>query len=438
MKKFLIALGILGFTGKAFATHLQGLNASNISIGTLDSARLDPSSVTMYGPNIPISAIAGVVNFTNTGVKPYSIVLGTLTALNVDIASNTESGLSDAIALLCGSSNTVSCPSGGTIFMKPGIYSINIATIPANIHVYAVPGSSVVWLAGSGSAGSNTITNYGWIEGIDHNGRNASIASWPYMRLMTGSKWTNFTGTNWNMASNINAKIFQVEQASNVVVNGSMSNFNIPAVVAAQNDSAPFAVKFSSDVDVVLNTNGCKAYQTNSGAFRIEGSARIKLHDSRWPDAGGAWIGIQNQNIDIEIRNNFMNINADNDGSGAISLAGVGSNPVTQGSTGTVIAENRFMVSSAGTGNPIINFGNTGGAKMAVVRGNDVVSAQDLNGANFVFIVTRGTSVVGLLAQHNRLYNRGPGTGLSFIGDSGTGTNFTGATGGNYTNSVQQ
>lgn len=455
--KMLLLSGILLASQPAWAYHNFFFRSANdITSGILDSLRLDASSVTMRGNSWDDQVDASTTALRNdfnlsTGIisaqlalvdvsgvpQTYQIIIGTLTSRGVHIASNTEDGLQEAVRQLCGAANATTCY-GGNIFFKQGRYLIGEATIPANVHVYAVPGTSVTWMAGSGANGTNTITNYGWIEGINHDGRLASIASWPYMNLKSGSKWTNFTAVNWNTASNINSKIFQLEQATNVVINGFISNINIPAVVTAQNDSAPFAIKYSSDVDMVLNTGSCRSYQQNSGAFRIEGSARIKLHDSRWDNAGGAWIGIQNQNIDIEIRNNFMNITQDNDGSGAISLAGVGNNPVTQGSTGTVIAENRFLVSFAGTGNPIINFGQNGGAKMAVVRGNEIISAQDLSGANFVFAVTRGVAVVGTLFQHNRVYNRGPGTGLSLVSDGGSNTNFTGATGGNYVNNIQQ
>ena len=63
MKRLALILTLM-FPGVSWATHLTGINANNISVGTLPNERLDPSSVTLLGPKINPAEIEGILSST--------------------------------------------------------------------------------------------------------------------------------------------------------------------------------------------------------------------------------------------------------------------------------------------------------------------------------------------------------------------------------------
>src|SRR3990167_629511 len=125
MKKILASILLLqGFSVAAFATHLTDINASNITVGTLDSARLDVSSVTMLGPTVELSEVSDLLNFIP---RSNSIIVGTSSARGANIIGTTTVSFGFAV--------TSVTDSGGDIFIQGGDYFFVHTTTISNLRM---------------------------------------------------------------------------------------------------------------------------------------------------------------------------------------------------------------------------------------------------------------------------------------------------------------
>lgn len=217
MRKLLLCISFMGLVQVAEAKHtIIFRNASDLSTGTVSNFLLDGSSVTKQGNVFNSAGLLvqvganglipqALVQVTTSSPRSMDIVIGSPTAPNVDISSNNEDGLKTAIFNMCGSSSVTSCPGGGTVFMRTGVYSMQDTTIPANVKVYALSGSSVVWVIKNTSIPIATV--YGELEGItfDFGFKGYAVRM---MDLKTGSvgrrlEWRNSSPLSGNASTSL-------------------------------------------------------------------------------------------------------------------------------------------------------------------------------------------------------------------------------------------
>lgn len=440
-------------TGKVWATHLTGLNANNLTQGTLDSARLNPSSVTLQGNNIVISNLATstqdlkavdtamTVSTTSLGTstgslqavtngltisttnllntinaqlpsKDYDVILGTDAALGVDFANSTAS--LTLAQMKVNNSSSATSGIGFSALMRSGLYTICSATIPLGMNLFASYGTSVTVMIPNAS--SCTWNIYGIVDGINFDYRSLPY-TYPVLQVGTGGVLKNSTIYRADgMSGAITGKIFRVENSTNVKIqNVTIDRTAIPSAVTWQGDGNICVINKSTDVDLTLHSKTITAFTSQAGLLLIRASTRVDLHDSFWEQMGGYHVILIGENIDCSIRNNHGMIVGTDNANGSISI----DNPGAAGngvSSGTVVSGNYFEERSGGS---TTVFGSIVAANSVFF--NNTVSGR---GASTRKGFTTGAASNGNIIQMNRVFNRA-GSAMTFISDSGSGSIYT-------------
>jgi hypothetical protein len=410
VKKLMAVLTILvSCVGISHADHLFGINAANITRGTLANERLDPSFT---------SNIEGIAN----SAKTYSLVIGTSSTNAGVVVQNTDQ-FNMALASLSARGLTHSATAQGTIFIRPGVYNIVNATIPAGIVVEGVPGSSVVFVTDNINA--SMVTIYGILKGITFNLHDQVFTS-RLINITTGATLSDcrITGIK-NQPNGASTVISAIGIGSATVTNVKNITFDDPTDPNDYTNGGVIHVRNSQNIvfDNIF-VSSFNRVNDNGAFFSTIKSSNITFQNSTFLQTASFPININAGSVDIKIlRNRFFVNNIQP--SGVIVLQ-TNVDPTAFISTTVWINDNEFYVNASGT-NPLIRAANTSIYGLHI-QGN---YAKALVGAGIhPFCTIAGASVIKAVLQDNNV------DGLTFISDSGTSTQYT--TRGNHVDGVQQ
>ena len=416
--------------GPLEASHLQDINASNISLGILPNARLDPSSVTLQGNSISLSALQAQVDTVQGAARARysSIIVGTVTLYSADIDGTDTETLNQALGLIgARGATSASTITPHVIFMQEGVYTITGATIPKNVHLYAAPGSSTIWAMTNSVA--NMVTIYGTLDGITFDLGNRSPTS-KVVNLSTGAqllncKFINSTISNGGTGGGTGSALVAIVRSSGSIVKNliieNMGNVN------DYTNSAPIMIYNS--VDTILDNITVSTMQTDgssNGSFITTlYSTRTWIQNSDFRSVGAYFINVNSGSRDTMIINNkFL---CDDVTTGGVIFLQNNVTPANVISTMTYIAGNVFHYATAAN-NPIINLSNN--TMFGVhIKGN-VARKESAIAGTATFINIGGGGVNKTVIQDNWV------EGMTFISDGGTSTQF--ASFGNFVNGVEQ
>lgn len=393
MKLFLILALVFAMKNNAECYHnFFFRSADDITSGTLDPARLDPSSVTLQGNNF----ILDNLNYVD---KPYDIVVGTPGATGIDLEITEAADINTAITR---------AGVNGTVFFRTGVYPVGTTRINADgVSLLAAPGSSVVWRVTDGTAQMLKITN-ATVDGVKIDAYGTGITT-NFIDVSTGGRFTNFdlygssqnpTGDNTYRFSTIS-----VNGSTDVVIQGTMREFYLNQDAGAnEGENANIKVFNSTGVTISLTAIPFKHYKGGTfGAgnnvwnfIHTVRSNNVKVVDGTYKNFGGTILRIGSKSSDVFFERNKVEISTwtpvASFGDGVISFEnrtdGVG--PYT--STGTIsISYNSISVSTNGAGG---------------------------FGGNFIWVGANGdnASVNGVIVSNNSMtFNRAlaPGPALS-------------------------
>ena len=446
------SLASLLWFNPVYGEHLQIRNASNLTAGTLPNERLDKSSATMQGNvfnqadrllrldgsgnvNLPGATFTGSVfsgngsaltgiTFTGTRQKAYDIVIGTLgaTSADVDIASNTEDGIMEAVNRIAGSVNATI--GHGIIGIKSGLYTIKNATIPYGMTVVAL--GSVTWQAERTDV--PMFTNYGRVSGINYDFKSDSMTMTnKVISLKSNSRLENFqifrsSSLSDTLGSGKKCQVC-VEQSSNVVIQGKI--WNITNTLAK--NGASIYISSSQKVDMKIDIATYTQQNVENCVFLLENSTDIAIHDSIFDSAGGRFIALEGPGKNYFIERNYFRFNNAAAGSNAGLLSmdprfwgATVPNDGVMISTAILVANNRIEVASTGAGRIVVAGGPVHG--LTLLSNFVYGSLPDTTYTGTFFLIT-GTSVRGVRCIGNNIIS---GTN-SYIVDNGQGTNCTGS-----------
>lgn len=407
---------------------------TSIVISTGTTGNLSPTR--LVGGTTHFASFNAVVASTGMIQRAYTVVVGTLGAIGVDVASNTVNGYIQALALCGVTQNAMTSSTGCTILYRPGVYSGYFgSTIPTNVAVMAVPNSSTVlnW----GSLSQPMFASYGTISGFDIDVGGVAFTG-ALLQLLSNSITKDIVVHNAHgMATgagvaNATPGVFKITNSSNVLVdNFKVDFFTTRTDIAIEGDSGNFYVFRSTNVtlnrlDLSTGTgSGAGITAGGSTTLGIRSCSNVKLTNSIFRSAGGRCIRIMGSKGTVIDNNDFIKQT-----SGINPLIGVANDSVNC-TTPTIISNNRVDVQTS-NGTNIFGFdaaaSNT--VRGVLVNDNYVFSSIGLT-ASEVFLNIGSTKVVGAVIKGNVASNI-----ATFISDSGTGTQY--ATLGNFLNSVQQ
>ena len=456
-KKVFGVFGILVLfcSGSVYASHLQDVNADNISIGTLDPNRVNDDTFTLRGSawsqnvdsstgtlssrlnavavdttSLRDSFNASTTTITNTvrSQKVYSVVIGSASSLATqsDVQSDNTSGLSSALVLLAAMGLTNSTTGFGTIFYRTGTYAILNATIPAGVVITAAPGSSVTFV--SSDIDQTMLTIYGKVDGINFDFQNAAHAA-PKIVMKSNSSCTNFktiNGQSFADSGKLTSQ-FALLRSTGVYLQGTLEN---PRGLNSSGGRAAIMCVFSSRSVITVNITSGSIAQSASAMLVFEGCKDVILRDSRIMNASGSPILFEATNRNVVIDRLYMSIDGVCAGAGCIAFqpADDGNTFATGDSSGNVIM-NSTIINDNDQNTSVIKFNQTTGASHnTYIMGNLFFNY----GTGTPIFVTVATGQQSTIITDNKLF----GAAVTFLSDSGVGTVSTNL--GNFRNSAQQ
>lgn len=371
--------------------------------------------------------------FNDTFLRQYNIVVGTLTASNVDIATNIVENALNAVNSICINRDC-------SVLFQSGVYQLGVTTaivkVSTGISVYAIPGSSTVWAMTSNT--SSGVVVYGGIDGISFD-----LAGKSYSGLLVDQRFNSrFTNNKIYNSLNLsidNGQLIRIENSTKVVnENNYYDNFAI--YFEGTFGKAPFGIVNSTYVSYKNNYFG-NTTDLDSGIGRVLvvlGGDYLDIQNNNITECGGECVGITGFSNIPSLRIQHLNFS----GNKITSPVGTQANPgalltFVDGSvdmnfsTTVVVDNNDFYITGNGTSGQVIDIRDqTGTPSGSVVISNNRVHSIG-NSTAWTFLAVRNSAVHKTLINGNKVFGIN-----TFISDSGTGTAYTGL--GNFLNGVEQ
>ena len=410
------------FKSEATITILR--DAGSLSRGVLPNERVDASSITKQGNTFLLSdfndRLSLLETSTSTAItRPYNIVIGTLTALHVDIASNTADGLREAVRRLTGLTNSTT--GYGSILYRTGTYLFNGATVPHGVSVYATDKSSVVWRLADVS--SQIVVCYGNIDGVRFS-FNAATSSWVSagIEASSGCKITNVSivevGTQPAL---VGASIFRTNLSTDVNVSAEFLEYKNGNV--SSGETTPAAIEILNSKNVTYNIKlSSPVVSTNAGAtFVLSGSSDVYIKDGYFDGVVGRFIYFATGNRRTHIRRNTFNVRGCHNSSGYIGWLDV----TETTSSNTFVIDNNVHYKIPDCPTNFDTFLVTGGSARAsgLVISNNFITAENTT-VSTVFTLSNTLTARAILMGNVVLDSNG--SVFTMISDSGASTQFTG------------
>ena len=464
MKKWILGLMVLGVAAQSNASHLQDVNADNISIGALNPLRVDASTFTLRGGQwsrymdvstttlsnstssiravlaaiaIDTNTIATVLTAisvdTNTlagrngGRKIYSVVVGSASSVSdqSDIQSDNTAGISQALAMLGAMGLTESTTAQGVIYYRAGNYSIDGATIPKGIKVLAIAGSSVTWM--NNSIDTTMLTVYGKVDGVTFN-FNGNLHISQKIVMKSNSSVTNFKtiGGN-NFVDGAYTSQFSIVNASNVFLQGELSD---PRAIAGRGTGV--SVIFSTNCVLTLSVTSA-TYAANGAVIYLSGTRNVILKDCDISYASGnvIYVDATNNGVVIDRLRLIAVPTTVNCGSGGcLSFAASDDGSIySTGQSSMCVVKNSIFINDSSANNVMVGIQQTTSNTSNTLFDGNILYSQQSGNPTFFSI---GSTIPKTLLIGNKAFGV-----LTFIVDNGAGTQFT-ASYLNFSNNVLQ
>ena len=405
-------------------------SADDITSGTLDSARLNPSSVTLQGNSINISTVASghqalkdnvdistalLTIRANSAekVRFFDVTICTLGVVGCDIASNTEDGWNAALNLIQARGLTDSTTAFGTIRLVGWPFDYWGATVPRGVTMQGVSGSSVTFMPHVSTG--TIITNYGTIQDITVDLSSAVGYTGHKFVLSTGSVTNNLFIKNGIPSRGGNINLILVSRSSNVTVNDlKLDRYSGTLDAIGVGTNAPIYIEGSTAVyfnrPVFMKLSRAQATDDTSG-FGILNTSQLVIRDGIFQQIGGIFIQLDSNVRNAVIERNRFHLTAA--GHAAIGYLGFRGNTSALSIASAAVTSNQFFHHPGASNIPIIGMVD----ETADSHGTWIAHNQFIN-------LSGGTPTgVSIEAGHTNtflLYNRYLGMGQG--ADSGTGT----------------
>ena len=350
--------------------------------------------------------------------KTWDVIVGTLSALNVDIASSTTEGFVAALKQ-CGlgrNSTTGYC----RIFYNPGVYyEMYNATIPANVQVYATPNSSTVW--NMSLATVNVATVYGDISGVTVDASSIAYTNTIFEFRNGGSlgkngqtRIVNLTAQGLTAVAYFAPAILRINNSSDNYVNAYIDKWIGAEAIALSGDRASIMVYQSTNVVLKLETDNAHFIGGQGNhMLGIAKSNNVQVRDGHFKKHSGMMTMIANPKNWMFINNTFE---PNPSGAGGTNNGLIHSGGDTLTSTGAFIVGNTFILTSNVTSSCMYLASNANRARNIIIDGNRAI-CNPSNLSSWRFISVGGSKTV---LQNNSA--SGVGT---FFADGGSETLFT-------------
>jgi hypothetical protein len=408
---------------------LTNLNASNLSTGTIPSARLSGS----YSISVTSATTAGTVT---TNAQPNITSVGTLTSLNVSgntsfTGSNISLGLINNIRILGGSSGQVLTTDGtGNLTWSSGPTVTVAETVSNNAQPNITSVGALISLAVTGNITSgNVYANSGTIGALRLSGEGGNISNIqganvtgtvPSATTVTLGAQPNITslGTLNALTVSGNANVGNIGATNFIGGGGNLTNINASNVSTGTLPSARLTGSY--DISVTnANTAGTvtTAAQPNITSVGTLSSLSVTGNIS----AGN----VSATNISGS-GTNITSLNANNFSTGTIAntrLSGTYNINITgsAGTVATVTTNAQPNITSVGT---LTGLTVSGGTNLATSSGNvgiGITSPEDrldLGSGNLRFkAALGGLGTYGIIRSYNTLAPTSPATAIRFIRD---------------------
>lgn len=421
--KALVWCSTCGTTGKFVPKYVS--SATQI-ISLLDEGvyQVKGATINCVGAGVTCSGAASDVltinvpgggGATSNVTKPFQVVWGTFTAVGVDTGNANSTGFAAALAL-CGSAGLVRGSTAAcSIAMQPGLYYLNGTTVPENVSLYGVPGSSTIIVA------TNTAMSVMWIYGRAE-GLTFDLGQLNFTGQMVATKGSGqlvnsrIVGANNQNPTQAGSCALCVIGSSNTtaIKNVEMRDVLAQPGINIVGDLAPFMMSDSTNTTIDGLTISTITPANNSGAMAFQRNRGVKFVNGFFPFAGGMFMEVQGGNQGFELAYNKFVINqpgpsASFDQGGIVLFYQTNNIPISTGiwvHNNDFIIEKDFNLGAGGLqGVKLINFGSGNGANQAcssgaVIEANHVINLvqPSISVSTLVFIAntkTFSTKIIG-------------------------------------------
>lgn len=408
----------IGTTNPAYKLDVNG----DVRVGTITASRYQFTDGSVMG-----SASRSV----------YDVVIGTPGATNVTVTTNTSGGLGAVIAQYCGAANVKVCPVGLSIGFQSGSFLFQDSTIPANVTVEAINGSSsTIWNMGAGTAPAVTV--YGILRGVtlDAGGK---VVNAPVLDAKDGALIENIRILNVSsITQNTNGGAINVVQSTNVTLNR-VEIKNYTGIVGVNYTGDRGLIRIYGSTNVVFNELKISSMvvtanlgsQANACTISVAQSKQVFIRNGNFRNTGKYLLAISEGNQDVWFERNLVQVDTVSPSGATGGLITVVSDRTGGISTSSGGIINNIFLYEVASNSDIINMQTAGSEKVDgwLIDGN-VLRYLGTAGAPS-FLVIRDSGVRGTVVRDNRTYSV-----PTFISDTGTSTSYT--TLGNFKDWTQQ
>ena len=372
---------------------------------------------------------AGVSAISGAGKTPYTLIVGSQGATNVDVFVTNAVNFRHAQSSVGVNGLNYSSTATATMFFKNGTYPIGGSTIPAGLTI--ICSDSVTFVASDVTGQQQMINNYGKILGpCGFSGGGLPIATkWIAARsnsVMDGFKVFNATGqarTETGSGDTAGACLFCLDGTTNSFTRGTFEDFNIVAIVTRQGDQATFKIKHSSDNEIIVNigTHSYDGGSTRNGSFfYLQNTGRTLIHDGYARGMSTQLFEFERGISDIQVYRYQISY-ATFPSLGIFNFNDGMTNDGPYHSTGTMLFAYNDIEINGDAAKSVFNVANAGGVWAGVrIKGNTAHGSVSNSASQWTF-ATLTAGAKGWVLQQNNVTSF-----LTFISDSGTATLYTG------------